>query len=67
MEEQPALGDIDVLNVAISNDALLVTEDKDFGELVFRLRLNHSGVLLVRIEDKDQKIEQIALTIAKKY
>jgi predicted nuclease of predicted toxin-antitoxin system len=67
VEEQPALGDIDVLNVAISNDALLVTEDKDFGELVFRLRLNHSGVLLVRIEDKDQKIEQIALTIAKKY
>jgi predicted nuclease of predicted toxin-antitoxin system len=30
-------------------DALLITADKDFGELVFRQRLVHSGVLLLRL------------------
>jgi len=30
---------------------LLITEDKDFGELTFRLRLNHCGVLLIRLSD----------------
>ena len=30
--------------------ALLVTADKDFGELVFRQRLVHTGVLLLRLE-----------------
>jgi len=32
---------------------LLVTEDKDFGELVYRRRLAHTGVLLVRLEGLD--------------
>ena len=29
--------------------AVLVTADKDFGELVFRLRRVHNGVLLIRL------------------
>lgn len=29
--------------------ALLITEDKDFGELVFRQQLVHAGVILVRL------------------
>jgi hypothetical protein len=28
---------------------VLITEDKDFGELVFRLRAVHAGVVLVRM------------------
>ena len=34
-----------------ANDALavLITEDKDFGELVYRQRLVHLGVVLVRL------------------
>ena len=28
----------------------MLTADKDFGELVFRQRLIHSGVLLIRLE-----------------
>lgn len=55
----------DVLNVAVSNDALLLTEDKDFGELVFRLRLEHKGILLIRFEEKEKKIESIAQVILK--
>ena len=36
-----------VLDRAFSRHAILLTEDKDFGELVFRRRLPHFGVILV--------------------
>lgn len=38
-----------VLELANARDCLLLTEDKDFGELVFRLRAIHAGVVLVRL------------------
>jgi predicted nuclease of predicted toxin-antitoxin system len=41
--------DADVLRIAQERNALLITEDKDFGELVFRLRAIHAGVVLVRM------------------
>lgn len=41
--------DGDVLRITRERDALLITEDKDFGELVFRLKAVHAGVLLVRM------------------
>ena len=41
--------DDDVLRQANDRGALLLTADKDFGELVFRQRLVHSGVLLLRL------------------
>ncbi|MBK8498705.1 MAG: DUF5615 family PIN-like protein [Flavobacteriales bacterium] len=41
--------DVDVLRIAQERDALLITEDNDFGELVFRLNAVHAGVVLVRV------------------
>ena len=41
--------DDDVLDRANRGQRLLVTVDKDFGELVFRLRRVTAGVLLVRL------------------
>ncbi len=38
-----------VLNLANQESAILLTEDKDFGELAFRLFLVHHGVILVRL------------------
>jgi predicted nuclease of predicted toxin-antitoxin system len=38
-----------VLELANSDGRVLVTTDKDFGELVFRLRRVAFGVLLVRL------------------
>jgi predicted nuclease of predicted toxin-antitoxin system len=40
--------DEDVLQLALAEYALLVTVDKDFGELVVRYRLPTTGVLLCR-------------------
>lgn len=42
--------DKDVLAAANDAKSLLLTCDKDFGELVFRQRLVSSGVVLVRLE-----------------
>ncbi len=39
-----------VLGSAHQRKAILVTDDKDFGEMVFRQRKDSAGVLLVRLE-----------------
>ena len=64
-EQQPSIKDEQVLALANENDALLITEDKDFGELVFRLQLPHRGILLIRIAEANQKIASVVRTIAK--
>lgn len=48
-EISPGAKDDEVLHLAVEHDALLVTEDKDFGELVYRIGRASSGVLLVRL------------------
>lgn len=48
-EMEPGIGDSTVLTYANEARALLLTEDKDFGELVFRQRLINEGVILTRL------------------
>ena len=48
-ELAPSISDDDVLNQANSRSALLLTEDKDFGELVYRLGRVHAGIALIRL------------------
>ena len=45
----PSISDEIVLQLANEEQALLLTADKDFGELVFRQRLMHLGVILIRL------------------
>src|SRR5262245_37972377 len=45
----PSITDDEVLQQANDRGALLVTADKDFGELVYRQGRVHAGVLLVRL------------------
>ena len=49
LEEFPAVPDEVVLGKASEGHQILLTLDKDFGELVFRLKLLHSGVVLIRL------------------
>src|SRR5579864_7900450 len=51
----PGITDPEVLHIANEQDRILITLDKDFGELVFKEGLIHSGVILLRI--KDESIE----------
>jgi predicted nuclease of predicted toxin-antitoxin system len=48
-EWEPGIRDKDVLRKALEAKAILLTADKDFGELVFRQGLPHSGVVLTRL------------------
>lgn len=54
-EESPGIDDERVLQRSRDATALLLTADKDFGELIFRQRLLHSGVLLIRLAGLDSE------------
>jgi len=54
-EIDPRMSDADVLKLAVSEQRMVVTLDKDFGELVYHSGLSHAGVLLLRIEDASGK------------
>ena len=62
-EGNPGIPDTAVLAIAIEKDALLITEDKDFGELVYRLKMPHRGILLIRRIDQKEDIAPFALSI----
>jgi predicted nuclease of predicted toxin-antitoxin system len=67
IELMPSITDKAVLDVACDNEALLITEDKDFGELVFRFKLPHPGILLIRVEEKEDGIPWVVRAIQKYY
>jgi len=48
-EMEPGIPDHDVLNLANREEAILLTADKDFGELVFRQGKVAPGIILVRL------------------
>ena len=48
-EMEPGIDDDAVLSQTSQIGALLITADKDFGELVFRLGRNPAGVVLIRL------------------
>ncbi|MDO8969330.1 MAG: DUF5615 family PIN-like protein [Saprospiraceae bacterium] len=59
LEIEPSMDDSDILSIAEKEERMVVTMDKDFGELVYRSGRNHNGVLLLRLEDAtgDEKAE----------
>lgn len=44
-----ALADRDILAIAKAERRIVLTNDKDFGDLIFRDRLSHEGVILFRL------------------
>ncbi len=51
-ETMPQASDKDILSRAVGEGRILITNDKDFGDLVFRSGLAHLGVLLLRLADE---------------
>jgi predicted nuclease of predicted toxin-antitoxin system len=51
-ETMPQADDLDILARAVSEGRILITNDKDFGELVFRSGQAHHGVVLLRLHDE---------------
>ena len=61
------ISDEEVLSIAQSERAVVVTADKDFGELVFRRGFTHHGVLLVRLHgwSEDDKAAAVVNLVAR--
>lgn len=51
-ETSPQTDDFDIITRAAADGRIVVTNDKDFGELVFRSGQSHAGVLLLRLHDE---------------
>jgi predicted nuclease of predicted toxin-antitoxin system len=43
--------DIEIMKIAVSEGRMVITMDKDFGELIYHFSVGHCGVLLLRLED----------------
>ena len=66
-EHRRGMADEEIVRLSISEDRVILTFDKDFGELVYRLRMkNTPGVILVRIQD-NQICSKKLLELLKEY
>jgi len=53
-EINPGMEDHQVLELAVNERAIIITLDKDYGELIFKEGKPHSGVLFLRLENQTQ-------------
>lgn len=51
-EDAPGMDDESILAKAFSEGWILLTNDKDFGEKVYREKKPHHGVILLRLQDE---------------
>jgi predicted nuclease of predicted toxin-antitoxin system len=51
-DEARGMADEEIIRKAFSENWILITNDKDFGEKVFRDGRHHKGIILLRLEDE---------------
>jgi predicted nuclease of predicted toxin-antitoxin system len=68
-EMDPGITDDEVLRQAVQQNAILMTADKDFGELVFRQRRMTCGIILIRVAGltPDAKAHLLSSVVAKHH
>ena len=54
-EQARGITDDEIIAKANSEKWILITNDKDFGEKIFRDKTSHEGVILLRLEDERAK------------
>ena len=60
--------DQEIIRLAASEKRIVITMDKDFGELVYHSGMDHSGILLLRLEDATGSEKQkVIAQILEKY
>jgi predicted nuclease of predicted toxin-antitoxin system len=65
-EHCPGANDDVLLAFSFSQNRILISEDRDFGELVFRRRLPAIGIVLVKLADFEGSLRQTASYAADK-
>lgn len=48
MEIAPGESDANIIKMAVSSGRILITEDRDFGDLVYAHQKDHGGIILIR-------------------
>jgi predicted nuclease of predicted toxin-antitoxin system len=61
---EPRATDVEVMRRAQRGQQLLLTEDKDFGDLVFRRALPVPGIVLLRIDSRQRSLKIVRLETA---
>lgn len=51
-DEARGMDDDDIIEKAFTENWILMTNDKDFGEKIYRERCPHKGIVLLRLEDE---------------
>ena len=64
-EKARGMNDDDIIQKAATENWILITNDKDFGDKVFRDGRLHRGVILLRLEDErsESKIKVLSLLL----
>lgn len=67
LDLDPRMPDEEIIRLAALEARMVVTMDKDFGELVYHSLMDHCGVLLLRLEEATgkEKLNVIAEIIEK--
>jgi len=67
-EEARGMDDDDIIRKALKENWILITNDKDFGEKVYRDGRLHRGIILLRLEDERSSLKVQALSrLLQKY
>lgn len=56
-EDFPSVKDKQVLSMALQENRIIITNDKDFGDLVFVNKLLHKGLILLRFRTEEVEIK----------
>jgi len=66
-ESSPGITDEEVMRLSESLSALILTDDKDFGEIVFRKQRSCRGIVLLRLTgvDYSRKADQVKQVISR--
>jgi len=72
LETHQGSDDEQVLLLANEENRILITQDKDFGELVYRLKKVHQGIILIRLgttpaPEKAQLVNYVLLEYGEKF
>lgn len=71
-ELSPGISDESVFSKSVQGNLILITSDKDFGEIVFRLKRVNAGIVLLRINglqntEKAEMVGQIFINHSNKF
>lgn len=58
-EIQRGMKDVDIIQKAYNEKRILITNDKDFGELVYKLGYKTSGLVLLRLDEENDYSDYI--------